>query len=652
MFYPQPMTEVELVVPASDILPVTRAIRGQGVFHQIDGSGLNENAEARAANPWQEKAAGYNTLERRIQAVMQTLELEEGRPPAAEREALVDVDAARSAVTQIESEVRQVTDQLAAQNKRLEQLNSSRKELEPVASLYLDVSSFKKSRYLFAVLGTIPVANMDRLQASLTRVPYVFLPLRQDAQKAIVWLAGAPENADILERAARSAYLIPLKLPESCAGTPSQVLKTLIESIEAAQASIAALKKELARLRDAHRTALQPLLWDTRSSRMLTDAILRYGRLTLTYIIVGWVPSARLAELSQKVKWVSKDSIVNAIPPVETPDASAIPVVLSGSKLLQPFQTVVTAYGRPRYDEIDPTLLIAITFPLLFGAMFGDAGQGLTLALLGWLISSRKVKALNSLASLGGLITACGATATLFGLLYGSVFGMENLLPALWIRPMESIMQILIVAIGGGVVILSIGFLIGMFNALRNRDWGRLFFDHNGLAGFLLYGSLLGIVIPAFGKPLPVPSIVFAAIAGICAAVVLFSEVLKRLVDGHRPLVEDGIGTYAIQAFFEIFETLIGYLSNSLSYVRVGAFAVAHAGLSAVIFILAEMVSASHGLGYWIVVVLGNLFIVGFEGLIVGIQTMRLEYYEFFSKFFTGGGMRYEPLAVRQAAEK
>jgi V/A-type H+-transporting ATPase subunit I len=123
----------------------------------------------------------------------------------------------------------------------------------------------------------------------------------------------------------------------------------------------------------------------------------------------------------------------------------------------------------------------------------------------------------------------------------------------------------------------------------------------------------------------------------------MFSEVLKRLVEGHRPLVPEGIGTYAVQAVFELFETLISFLSNSLSYVRVGAFAVAHAGLSQVIFILAELA----GPAYWLVVILGNIFIIGFEGLIVGIQTMRLEYYEFFSKFFRGGGMRYEPLTLR-----
>ena len=117
------------------------------------------------------------------------------------------------------------------------------------------------------------------------------------------------------------------------------------------------------------------------------------------------------------------------------------------------------------------------------------------------------------------------------------------------------------------------------------------------------------------------------------------SHVLRSIqTPGGRPpaLIEGGIGTYAIQAFFELFETLIGMLSNSLSYVRVGAFAVAHGGFSAVFFILAALVRPD-GLGYWLMLIIGNIFIIGFEGLIVGIQTMRLSYYELFSKFFTGG---------------
>jgi V/A-type H+/Na+-transporting ATPase subunit I len=217
--------------------------------------------------------------------------------------------------------------------------------------------------------------------------------------------------------------------------------------------------------------------------------------------------------------------------------------------------------------------------------------------------------------------------------------------------PIHHIMDILVIAIGAGIVILSIGFLIGIYNAGRMKEWGRMIFDHNGIAGLTLYWSMLGLVGSAMLPGFPVPSGIFVVLAVISGIAIMFAEVFRHLVEGHRPLIEGGIGTYMIQAFFELFEAVITYLSNTLSYVRVGAFAVAHGGLSSAIFILAELASPGEGIGYWIVIVLGNLFITGFEGLIVGIQTMRLSYYEFFSKFFTGGGARFEPLTLYPVKE-
>jgi len=272
--------------------------------------------------------------------------------------------------------------------------------------------------------------------------------------------------------------------------------------------------------------------------------------------------------------------------------------------------------------------------------------------LIGGIIVSRKVKALRGLASLGGLIIACGLFALIFGLVYGSLFGIETILPALWIRPMQNITEMLIVAIAAGVVLLSTGFILNILNASMTRDWERFFFGQNGLDGFILYLSLIGLLLGFVIKGFPIPRPVFLLTAGISGLAVMFSEVGQHLIARHRPLVEGGILTFLVQAAFELFETLISFLSNTLSYVRVGAFAVAHVGLSAVIFILANLVNPGHGVGYWIVVALGTLFIVGFEGLIIGIQTMRLEYYEFFSKFFTGGGLLYKPFNLPSAAKK
>ncbi len=198
--------------------------------------------------------------------------------------------------------------------------------------------------------------------------------------------------------------------------------------------------------------------------------------------------------LIARIKSVSKESLIETFPTNRHGENQNVPVALQNSKFLRPFQMLVTTYARPRYGELDPTWLIALTFPLLFGAMFGDVGHGLLLAALGVLITSGKVKALKSLGSLGGLITICGMAATLFGFLYGSFFGFEGVIHALWLEPSKDPLPILAVAIGAGVVLLTIGFLIGIFNAIVSRNWGRLFFGNNGIAGFVLYWSLIGLL--------------------------------------------------------------------------------------------------------------------------------------------------------------
>jgi len=651
MFFPKAMTEIELIVPSKDLLAVTKVLSGNGVFHQTDSNYPGVVASG-SANTWQENAATYATLERRVQIVMQALSIDEGQPPSSEFDTMTEIEKIRPGVEQVEEEVKQVSDQLVNERKRLEQLEGTLHQLEPVAEVDIDISALRNSHYLFSMLGVIPTANIDRLQTSLARVPYVFLTLRSDPGRPVVWLAGTQANADVLDRAARSAYLNPLILPDDYQGTPAKIIESLQNTIENTQKIITELRERLVQLADTRKDQLRSLLWQVHTSRVLADAIVRFGQLRHTYVITGWVPAEKLEILAQWLRQASKEILIEALPTTRYGDNQNVPVALQNSKLLRPFQMLVNTYARPRYGELDPTFLVAFTFPLLFGAMFGDIGQGLVLAGLGWLMSSGKVRALKSMASLGGLITICGAAATLFGFLYGSVFGFEEeflgiKIHPFWISPIHNILQILIVAVGTGIVLLIIAFLLGILNGILSRDWAHLIFGHSGIAGFLLYLSFLGLAGALF-LHLPVPPVVFMVLAVVSGLAVMFSEVFINLLEGHRPLIEGGIGTYLIQAPVELFEAVISLLSNSLSFVRVGAFAVAHGGLSSAIFILANLAGhGAHDLSYWLVVAIGNVFIIGFEGLIVGIQTMRLHYYEFLGKFFTGGGMRFEPLTLR-----
>jgi V/A-type H+-transporting ATPase subunit I len=189
-----------------------------------------------------------------------------------------------------------------------------------------------------------------------------------------------------------------------------------------------------------------------------------------------------------------------------------------------------------------------------------------------------------------------------------------------------------------------------------------LIFGHTGLVALAFYISFLALLgaflsntslaprIAVAISKIPLP---FNFIALVFGLLVMFSGFFRNLVEGHRPLIEgNGIGGFLmffVQSFMDIFETAISMLSNTLSFVRVGAFAVAHAGLSLAIFALA---GDEPNLKFWIVILIGNIIIVGLEGLIVGIQTMRLHYYELFGKFFTGGGLRFEPLKVTPSNEE
>ena len=668
MFFPEPMTEVELIVPSKDLLAVTKVLGNRGVFHQIDSTYLG--LENLGPNTWQERAAAYSTLERRIQTLMQNLNLREEYSGRAEFDTVAELEPLQAAVNRIEDEVKTTSDQLSEEKKRLEQLESQLHQLEPIADAHVDVGALRQSHYLYSVLGILPAENVSRLQTSLSRVPHAFFTLREDPKRPVVWLLGPRSNADVLERAVKSAYLNPLILPEEYQGTPAQINEALRKAIEASKQKISELNATLARLAETHKQELQKLFWDAHISRVVADAIARYGQLRHTYVVVGWVPSADLEALTQRLKQVSKEILIEARPVGPGEHRSNVPVALRNPGPLSPFELLVNTYARPRYEEIDPTALVSVTFPLLYGAMFGDVGHGLVLAAIGWFLSRR--------STLGGLLVACGLSGMIFGFLYGSVFGFEEILPHhplfgrfFMLSPIHDVLDILRLAIGVGIVLLILAHLVNLYNAARAKDWGRFFFDSNGLAGLVLYLSflvLLGSVaakmftgdtfLPAIlltvgrnGAVVTIAQILFV----ICLFLaVIFSHPLQHWMETGHFEIEGGGVMFAVQSAAEVLEKFISMLSNTLSYVRVGAFAIVHAGFTGAVFVIARLLSggAEGGFAYWATVVLGNLFVIGLEGFIVTIQTMRLHYYEFFSKFFRGGGSAYEPLTLSPSQEK
>jgi V/A-type H+-transporting ATPase subunit I len=644
MFLPKEMTAVQLIVPEQDLPAVTGDLADRGILHPIDAAEtdwknvLGDSASGRA------DAAGDASLERDILSVMQSLQVPEGRPPADESLAPVEGAAVRPVLERIAREIRETNVRLEAERKRLERLTGYLRPLETIADVSFDLRRMRDARYIHSLLGVMPAVNVARLETSLERTPHVLVTLREDRRNAVVWLSGLRADADLLERASRSAYLNPLDIPAVHGGTPAEIIASVRTAVRRVRERISALQAELESVRRKREAELRSLLWRTRISRNRAEAVAHYGRLRYSALIAGWVPSEKWGELAARPGDAYGRSLADAAPRDRGAGSEDVPVLVEHGGLLRSFQQLAEVFARPRYNELDPTVLLAATFPLLYGLMFGDVGHGLELALLGALLAGGRIAPLRGFAGLGPLIAVCGLSGCLFGFLYGSVFGLETVLPPLWVRPMDGIFTILGASIAAGIALLSAGFLLRMINAAIAGEWGRLLFDRSGLAGLVLYWSLAGLAAGAFGLRLPVPAAAWVAAAVAAGCTVMFSEVLVRLLRGRRPLLEENPASFTVQAFFELFETVIGLFSNSMSYIRLGAFAVAHAGLSLVFFLLAGQVSPGGGIGYWIVVLIGNFLIVGFEGLIVGIQSMRLEYYEFYNKFFRGGGVRFRPL--------
>ncbi|HSJ87824.1 MAG TPA: hypothetical protein VK909_11490, partial [Anaerolineales bacterium] len=260
MLFPEAMTEMELIVPSKDLLTVTKVLGNRGVFQQIDSSYLG--LENLGPNTWQERAASYSTLERRIQVIMQNLNLEERYSGTSSFDSIADLEPMQSAVDRIEAEVKQTSEQVAAEKKNLEQLESQLHQLEPIADANVDVGALRKSNYLHSVLGILPAENVSRLETSLSRVPHTFFTLRDDPKRPVVWVLGPRSSSDVIDRAVKSAYLNPLTLPEEFEGTPAQINTSIRKAIETTKQKISELNAILAKLAETHKQELYRLLWD------------------------------------------------------------------------------------------------------------------------------------------------------------------------------------------------------------------------------------------------------------------------------------------------------------------------------------------------------------------------------------------------------
>jgi V/A-type H+-transporting ATPase subunit I len=546
----------------------------------------------------------------------------------------------------LRSQVSPVLQQVQETSEKLTKLQAYRQNLELVGPAGVEPQTLTALRFAYLTPGWLPGENLLRLEQALEHLHHALIPIVQEETRVLVLVAGLATDQDTLDRALKGAFFEPLALPPAAAGSLDEMLADLKQQLQALNATQQQLDSQRSLLRDRIGSELVRLRNRIDLTRTLLRARVLFGKVDRSYLVSGWIPANLVAQLKEALAQELGDQAeVEVLSPEAIPGAREgvlkIPILFNNPYLLRPFERLTSAYGTPAYGEVEPTAFLAVSFLLMFGLMFGDVGQGAVLFLLGYAIFRRFFR----YTDYGVILMECGVASMLFGFLYGSVFGVESLLPALWFSPMKDITYFIKIAILFGVGAISLGLILSFINALRLKT-ARL--PAAGLLAALIYWILAGLGVRyLLTGALEWDFWVAVGVVGVTLLMIII-YILQRLWLAPPPpeAVTEGRGIRLLEGIIEVVDGTIRFVANTISFIRIAAFALAHAGLFIAVFSLADTLNRMGGGGvvYWLTIVLGNVVIILMEGLVVSIQIVRLEYYEFMSKFFHGGGETFKPL--------
>lgn len=509
--------------------------------------------------------------------------------------------------------------------KILEQLNHIIGTNIPLDAMF----SLEYFRFRF---GRMPYENyiaMDKYSAEKDN--YFFFPSSSDKQEVFGMYIVPTSDAPMVDALFKSMHFERIEISDRAHGTPAEAYKMISEDLvntkKEYEEALAEKKKYSDSIHDELNGWYSALCAYERRFRVKRTALLTPDG----FILCGYAEK-------KKADKVAKDlcSVPGVTVSVEEPDPEQPvlpPTKLRNPWFFKPFEEYVRMYGMPSYNELDPTPLVALSYMLFFGIMFGDVGQGAVIILAGAVMWFAKKM------FIGRILTRVGITSVAFGFVYGSVFGYEDILPfGFKVNEGPNINITLFAAVFVGVVMISISIFMNILNGIRQKDLAKALFSNNSVASLIFYWAVLLLVLGIMNfVSVGIPTMILVAVIAVCLALIMMRVPLGALIRHRKKLVPTTWIDYLLESFFDLFETVLSFVTNTISYIRLGAFALNHVGMMSVIFLLSETASGQNP----VIVVIGNLFVIGFEGMIVCIQALRLEFYEVFGRFYDGRGREF-----------
>ena len=563
----------------------------------------------------------------------------------------------------------ELSGQLGEVNRVLEEHKETDAYLKHLMGLNVSFKDLFELKYTKIRIGRLPAESEQKLKYYVSRT-FVFVPFERSTDYTYgIYLA--PINVmDFADNVMNSLGFERTRLPAYLEENAENAYKKLAEEIEEKTKQKEELEKELAyfteELKGDFNAVLCKLKYKADCFELRKKAVIGVERFSFS----GYCPTRECKKLREELEKLSPNIQCLEIPIDKKGAAEETPVRLKNNWFVRPFEMFVKMYGLPSYSTFDPTPYVAVTYMILFGLMFGDVGQGLVVTLLGLLLSKLTKNGLAPIMTRLGIFSMAG------GCIYGSVFGIETLIPPIYHREdiwknvcklfsnlgvpehPESIFQaamvVLLFALLIGIILILISMIFNMVLKFKAGHAGEAIFSVNGLCGVVLYASLVtGLICTLlFGLQLMTPLYVIGLI-GVPALLIFFREPILHAMAHKKSEEPFKVGNFIISNFIELFEAAISFLSNTMSYLRVGGFVLSHAGFMLVVSQLAGTANGDVPITAKTVIVyiVGNIVVMGIEGLLVGIQVLRLEFYEIFSRFYDGGGTRFEPVEIKLDSE-
>jgi V/A-type H+/Na+-transporting ATPase subunit I len=649
MFKPAAMARLHVVILEQDERAVLRNLGTLGAV-QLTTVRSGPDTAPLAPRDRTREIARCDRVRTRVEELRRSLEIV---PPYGLGQAMeMSLDDAEESLHSMEDRATALLEQRQDLLQHQRELATIKDRVSPYRGLDLPLDHPDTYSFLHFVTGTLPTQNLEGLENNLPENATV-LPLTEKKGRRSLVAVTSRQGRAALENALQEAGFQRELLP-SMEGTTVDTL--FGERGSEQEAVVVRLQEVNEKIRALAAEIGQPLAGIDEmvgTECRLLEAAQKFPRTEAAVLLAGWVPSEDVPAIEHSVARITRGRYaLETTSPGDTAE-EPVPVLLRHHRLLRPFGMLVSTYGLPSYSELEPTLFVAVSYILMFGIMFGDAGHGAVLALLG-LIGLRLGRS-DQARDVGLLLLFGGSASIISGMVYGSYFGIEGLKKyALWHDPLEgNPIALMYGAIGLGVVMISLGLVLNIINRFRRGDVIGGFLDKFGLVGLLFYWGTLVLLIS--GETIRARGLMNVAIA-LFLVLPLIGWAVKEPMEhflhharGHHSDSGGGLASAFVESFVGAFEAVLSYLANTISFVRLAAYAMSHAALLVAAFMLAEQVRHfSFGGSVWslVVIILGNVVAIVLEGIIASVQALRLEYYEFFGKFFSGSGQPFEPFRL------